>query len=273
MGFYPVEVLVNDAKRHGVAVLPVDVNRSAWRTTTEWVGRPGWAMAGVDGDDGSHDGDEGEPMPEGCGIDARPAPGAIARVRDPGRGLARPVGGGVDDRLGRPARAAPGQGDRRGAGGAARRGAGPRAVHVAGGRRRADRARRGGHGAADPRGGAGLAGPAAAGAAVAAARGGGGVEGARGRPGGARPGQGAGRGPADGPAPAGDRGAAAAGDHGAGAAGRRLRGRRARRAPPGGEPVPRGAGQAGGGDQRGPRRASAGPGPASAASSSPGSTR
>ena len=29
MGFYPVEVLVNDAKRHGVAVLPVDINRSA----------------------------------------------------------------------------------------------------------------------------------------------------------------------------------------------------------------------------------------------------
>ena len=28
MGFYPVEVLVNDAKRHGVAVLPVDVNES-----------------------------------------------------------------------------------------------------------------------------------------------------------------------------------------------------------------------------------------------------
>ena len=26
MGFYPVEVLVNDAKRHGVAVLPVDIN-------------------------------------------------------------------------------------------------------------------------------------------------------------------------------------------------------------------------------------------------------
>ena len=74
MGFYPVEVLVNDAKRHGVAVLPVDVNRSAWRTTTEWVGRPGWALAGADGDDGSHDGDPGEPLPEGCGIDALPAP-------------------------------------------------------------------------------------------------------------------------------------------------------------------------------------------------------
>ncbi|MGZ6339877.1 MAG: helix-hairpin-helix domain-containing protein, partial [Candidatus Limnocylindrales bacterium] len=38
MGFYPIEVLVNDAKRHGVAVLPVDVNASAYRTTTEWVG-------------------------------------------------------------------------------------------------------------------------------------------------------------------------------------------------------------------------------------------
>ncbi|MGZ6270192.1 MAG: helix-hairpin-helix domain-containing protein, partial [Candidatus Limnocylindrales bacterium] len=38
MGFYPVEVLVNDAKRHGVAVLPVDLNASAYRTTTEWVG-------------------------------------------------------------------------------------------------------------------------------------------------------------------------------------------------------------------------------------------
>ncbi len=41
MGFYPVEVLVNDAKRHGVAVLPLDLNASAYRTTTEWVGRQG----------------------------------------------------------------------------------------------------------------------------------------------------------------------------------------------------------------------------------------
>ena len=38
MGFYPVEVLVNDAKRHGVAVLPVDINASSYKTTTEWVG-------------------------------------------------------------------------------------------------------------------------------------------------------------------------------------------------------------------------------------------
>ena len=41
MGFYPVEVLVNDAKRHGVTVLPVDLARSSYKTTTEWVGRPG----------------------------------------------------------------------------------------------------------------------------------------------------------------------------------------------------------------------------------------
>jgi error-prone DNA polymerase len=56
MGFYPVEVLVNDTKRHGVSVLPVDLNASSYKTTTEWVGRPG------------------EPLPEGAGIDARPEP-------------------------------------------------------------------------------------------------------------------------------------------------------------------------------------------------------
>jgi error-prone DNA polymerase len=64
MGFYPVEVLVNDAKRHGVAVLPVDVNRSRYKTTTEWVGRPGWATPdGVD-----------EPLPDDAGIERRPDP-------------------------------------------------------------------------------------------------------------------------------------------------------------------------------------------------------
>jgi DNA polymerase III alpha subunit len=48
MGFYPVEVLINDAKRHGVAVLPVDINVSTYKTATEWVG---WAGDGdCDGD-------------------------------------------------------------------------------------------------------------------------------------------------------------------------------------------------------------------------------
>ncbi len=56
MGFYPVEVLVNDAKRHGVAVLPVDINASAYLTTSEWVG--------VDP----------EPLPLEAGIDRRPEP-------------------------------------------------------------------------------------------------------------------------------------------------------------------------------------------------------
>ncbi len=74
MGFYPVEVLVNDAKRHGVAVLPVDVNASSYRTTTEWAGRPGWALAGAAGDDGRHDRDPGEPLAPGIGIAARPRP-------------------------------------------------------------------------------------------------------------------------------------------------------------------------------------------------------
>ena len=93
MGFYPVEVLVNDAKRHGVSVLPVDVNASSYKTTTEWVGRPGWVLAGTAGDDGSRDdplAHPAEPLPEGCGIEAyaRPVrsgscfmPGAAARER------------------------------------------------------------------------------------------------------------------------------------------------------------------------------------------------
>ncbi|HEY7970369.1 MAG TPA: PHP domain-containing protein, partial [Candidatus Limnocylindrales bacterium] len=67
MGFYPVEVLVNDAKRHGVAVLPVDLNASRYQTTTEWVGRPGWAIG--EGDEGP-----GEPLPGDAGIERRPAP-------------------------------------------------------------------------------------------------------------------------------------------------------------------------------------------------------
>ncbi len=74
MGFYPIEVLVNDGKRHGVAVLPVDVNASSFKTTTEWVGRPGWAIAGATGDDGSHDADPGEPLPDDAGIAAYPPP-------------------------------------------------------------------------------------------------------------------------------------------------------------------------------------------------------
>jgi error-prone DNA polymerase len=87
MGFYPVEVLVNDAKRHGVAVLPVDLNASTYKTTTEWVGQPGWVLAGAAGDDGSFD-DEAlhpaEELPEGAGIDARPRPVRSASCVIPG---------------------------------------------------------------------------------------------------------------------------------------------------------------------------------------------
>jgi error-prone DNA polymerase len=86
MGFYPVEVLVNDAKRHGVAVLPVDVNASRHRTTTEWTGLPG------------------TPLPPGSGIERRPdvvpssaviVPDAAARER-----FAAPSARGYGIRLG-----------------------------------------------------------------------------------------------------------------------------------------------------------------------------
>jgi error-prone DNA polymerase len=38
LGFYSPATLVNDARRHGLTVLPVDVNRSAWEHETERVG-------------------------------------------------------------------------------------------------------------------------------------------------------------------------------------------------------------------------------------------
>jgi DNA polymerase III alpha subunit len=41
MGFYSPSVLVGDAKRHGVRVLPVDVNASAWEHGTERIGDSG----------------------------------------------------------------------------------------------------------------------------------------------------------------------------------------------------------------------------------------
>ncbi|MDQ3880966.1 MAG: hypothetical protein M3295_07835, partial [Chloroflexota bacterium] len=41
MGFYSPGVVVNDAKRHGTRVLPVDVNASWWETRTERVGTTG----------------------------------------------------------------------------------------------------------------------------------------------------------------------------------------------------------------------------------------
>jgi error-prone DNA polymerase len=74
-------------------VLPVDLNASTYATTTEWVGRPGWALAGMAGDDGSCDDEDvhpGDELPEGAGIAARPRPvrspscvipGAAARER------------------------------------------------------------------------------------------------------------------------------------------------------------------------------------------------
>ena len=92
MGFYPVEVLVNDAKRHGVAILPVDVNRSAYATTTEWVGRPGWAMAGAEGDDGSRDGGSRRAA-AGRGAASTSGPRRCARPRASSRARRRATAG------------------------------------------------------------------------------------------------------------------------------------------------------------------------------------
>lgn len=53
MGFYPVEVLVWDGRRHGIRFLPADINRSAARCTLEDVGH--WVSgAGGREDAGSH---------------------------------------------------------------------------------------------------------------------------------------------------------------------------------------------------------------------------
>ena len=108
MGFYPVEVLVNDAKRHGVAVLPVDVNASRFRTTTEWVGLPG------------------TPLPEGSGIERRPDVVGSPAHRGAGRGRPRAVRGPLRPGLRHPPGPAPREGHRGGGGRGRRCGAGPR---------------------------------------------------------------------------------------------------------------------------------------------------
>jgi error-prone DNA polymerase len=51
LGFYSPATLVNDARRHGMRILPVDVNRSAWEHETERIGN-GHSR---DGDDPAHD--------------------------------------------------------------------------------------------------------------------------------------------------------------------------------------------------------------------------
>jgi error-prone DNA polymerase len=52
LGFYSPATLVNDARRHGLTVLPVDVNRSAWEHDSERIG---------DSDDTANPGDTGDP--------------------------------------------------------------------------------------------------------------------------------------------------------------------------------------------------------------------
>jgi error-prone DNA polymerase len=44
MGFYPVEVVLNDAKRHGVTVLPPDIHHSRWRSVPEPLDHGRWGL-------------------------------------------------------------------------------------------------------------------------------------------------------------------------------------------------------------------------------------
>ena len=45
MGFYAPAILIKDAQRHGLRVLPVDVTESEWDCTVEWGGLPGLRQA------------------------------------------------------------------------------------------------------------------------------------------------------------------------------------------------------------------------------------
>jgi error-prone DNA polymerase len=44
MGFYSIATIVEDAKRHGVTILPLDVCHSQWHCTLELVGAQTWAV-------------------------------------------------------------------------------------------------------------------------------------------------------------------------------------------------------------------------------------
>src|SRR5690606_38472785 len=49
MGFYSPAVVINDAKRHGIRVLPIDVNESAWEHDTRLVCARGCAAPARNG--------------------------------------------------------------------------------------------------------------------------------------------------------------------------------------------------------------------------------
>ena len=50
MGFYSPAVVINDAKRHGIRVLPIDVNESAWEHDTRLVSSGRFAGAATNGE-------------------------------------------------------------------------------------------------------------------------------------------------------------------------------------------------------------------------------
>jgi hypothetical protein len=111
MGFYPVEVLVNDAKRHGVTVLPVDVatRRAPDHDRVGGPARRALAPAG----DGAHDGTR-RCRPD-AGIPSRPRPVRSPACVIPSAASRERPGSPRRRRLGCSPGAPPRQGDRRGA--------------------------------------------------------------------------------------------------------------------------------------------------------------
>ena len=103
MGFYPVEVLVNDAKRHGVTVLPVDLARSSLQ------------------DDDRMGGHARRATPRGRGGRGQARTGPVVGLCHPLGRVARPLDPRGDRGLGRPPGPPPRQGHRRAARSAARR--------------------------------------------------------------------------------------------------------------------------------------------------------
>ena len=89
MGFYPVEVLVNDAKRHGVAVLPVDINASTLQDHDRVGGAAGLGDAAMPT---SHSPRRGHRAGDRSRSGRRPASCPGARRGSGGRPRARPAG-------------------------------------------------------------------------------------------------------------------------------------------------------------------------------------
>ena len=95
MGFYSPAVVVNDAKRHGIPILPVDVNESAWEHDARPVPAAPFAPTATNGQVDTHPAasgtDSGPSVADSCSSsNARPMSGPnVADSCSPGKPTAR----------------------------------------------------------------------------------------------------------------------------------------------------------------------------------------